>query len=206
MTDTLDTKHIAPELAMETGETATVVPHIATSKWEELEQLLLKLAQNAGASDYTEDMVEALTWGRNTAHKQGQCYTTSRGHHGFSWGNKEGRYTCTKNADENKLYVNFKTWDEIRLKNKVRKTIATIDGYIEFLSESTPFEEEGVISRAEHKDFAADLQEAALNCGARSGDEIQVWGSNSGFYAFEFIDSNDGEYVTVSTREITPAW
>jgi hypothetical protein len=86
------------------------------------------------------------------------------------------------------------------------KILATVDGYIEFLSESTPFEEEGVISRAEHKDFATRLMEAALECGARRDNEIQVCASNCGFYRFEFNPHCDDDYITVKTVDFTPEW
>ena len=60
------------------------------------------------------DMVDILTWGRNAARKQGQTYTNKHNNHGYSWGTKAGKYTCTKNTDTNKLYVNFTTWADIK--------------------------------------------------------------------------------------------
>ena len=86
------------------------------------------------------------------------------------------------------------------------KTLATVDGYLEFLSESTPFEEEGVISRTEHRDFAVRLWEAALECGARRDNTIQVCASNCGFYRLEFNEHPDEGYTTVTTVDFTPEW
>tara|TARA_R110002153_G_scaffold116863_7_gene260765 strand:- start:503 stop:994 length:492 start_codon:yes stop_codon:yes gene_type:complete len=86
------------------------------------------------------------------------------------------------------------------------KILATVDDYIEFLSESTPFEEEGVISRAEHRDFAVRLWKAALKCGARRGNTIQVCASNCGFYRLEFDEHPDEGYATITTVDFTPEW
>ena len=115
MTEQTNTAVLDLSLSLDNGETEQqVVEHKVTSKWIELEELLSVLAKAPAGSEYTEDMVDTLTWGRNTARRQGQAYTTSYGHAGFTWGNKEGRYTCTKNADENKLYVNFMTWEALK--------------------------------------------------------------------------------------------
>ena len=95
----------------------TVIPFTPSPQRVELELTLARLsednADNSG-TDYTEDLVTVLNWGKDKAADQGQTYMTKRNHYGFSWGTKLGKYTCTKNAEENKLYVNFKTWADLR--------------------------------------------------------------------------------------------
>lgn len=97
------------------GETA--IQFIPSPQRVELELTLARLTEanrgNVGV-DYTDDMVDILTWGRNAARKQGQTYTNKHNNHGYSWGTKAGQYTCTKNTDTNKLYVNFTTWADIK--------------------------------------------------------------------------------------------
>ena len=97
------------------GETA--IQFIPSPQRVELELTLARLTEdNADDSgtDYHEDLVDILTYGRNAARKKGQNYVTKYGNRGFSWGTKLGKYTCTKNAEENKLYVNFTTWADIK--------------------------------------------------------------------------------------------
>ena len=86
------------------------------------------------------------------------------------------------------------------------KILATVDDYLLFLSESTPFDEEGIISRTEHRDFATRLCKAAFECGAMKDNTIQVCASNCGFYRFEFNEHPDEEYMTVTTVDFTPEW
>ena len=93
------------------------VTYIPSPERTQLELTLARLTEanrgNVGV-DYTDDMVDILTWGRNAARKQGQTYTNKHNNHGYSWGTKLGKYTCTKNTDTNKLYVNFTTWADIK--------------------------------------------------------------------------------------------
>tara|TARA_R110002153_G_scaffold116863_7_gene260767 strand:- start:1372 stop:1737 length:366 start_codon:yes stop_codon:yes gene_type:complete len=98
----------------------TVIPFTPSPQRVELELTLARLAEDNAddcGTDYPEDLVDILTYGRNAARKQGQNYITKHGNRGFSWGTNLGKYTCTKNAEENKLYVNFTTWADIKEAN-----------------------------------------------------------------------------------------
>lgn len=98
-----------------TGETE--IQFIPSPQRVELELTLARLTEanvNKKGCDYTDDLVDILKYGKNEALKQGQTYVTSYGHRGFSWGTKLGKYSCTKNAEENKLYVSYMTWEDIR--------------------------------------------------------------------------------------------
>lgn len=119
MNDTLNTTTLDLNLSPQkvTGETTTIVEH-KSSYWNELEALLLELSQADKGVDYADEWVETLTWGKNTALGQDQTYTTKDGHRGFNWLNTKGKYSCTKNADENKLYVGFQSWDAIKARKQ----------------------------------------------------------------------------------------
>lgn len=98
-----------------TGETE--IQFIPSPQRVELELTLARLTEanvNKKGCDYPADLVDILTYGKNEALKQGQTYVNKYGHRGFSWGTKLGRFRCTKNAEENKLYVSFMTWAEVK--------------------------------------------------------------------------------------------
>lgn len=88
----------------------------------EFELLLTKLAEEANGVPYTDELKPLFQWACDKAVKQQQIYTTPYGHKGFSWGTREGRYSITRNAGTNYIYVRFKSWAQLKEQKEVQQT------------------------------------------------------------------------------------
>lgn len=77
---------------------------------------------------------------------------------------------------------------------------STIDGYLTYLSESTDLDDALTHTQLTRRGYADRLLQAVTKIGAKYRVSIQVWGSNSGFYELTFTDTEDYNYVSVTTR------